>query len=976
MSAANSDNGSPPVAAPVVPEMEALPQGLPGPDGVAVAAADPTTPAQSDDTAASAANGGGEENPGKLRGRRQAVLAAQLNGAGVAENVDVDADDDDPEEMAYRARGGPKGAESKYVCYHHELGSGAFKTVYKGMDVEEAIEVAWNEMKGVHRMTAADKKRLDAEIDLLQKLRHKNVVQLFAHWTKTYSNGQDKRIFITELMTSGTLKQYLRETGTPIHEVLQNWCKQILSGLKYMHDKGIMHRDLKCDNIFIEGTTGEVKIGDLGLAVAFSDGPKCSVIGTPEFMAPEMYREEYSFPIDVWAFGMCVLEMITLEYPYSECKNPAQIYRKVSQGIKPAAFSNITGRNAAVRKDFVLQCIKLEASERSTVGHLLKHEFFKIVVDDSVRRVNKARTTINVAHITEDGIAEMVLRKHAEGEDKKRITFSMDVFHEAVDDMVSNMIAEGLIALPDKFAIANVLQVAVTTAQADAQRMKALEVQQQESENPDVPTAPALPIGGLLRRKSASRGDGGGPASTPSSADKDQASQSGGSAASGGEAAAAAEEVVVADDINMDDPASPEDQKQVVETLLHPGLLGLDEAAGGATVNAGTEAPGTPPVGLVPLPGSPARPDSAPATSTSELTSAASPARSAGVVASKSAAGSVATSPTRPNDATAALRSAASSRDAATDPLPKGDGGAGATAPSGGDVGAASPARRLSGNQNVPNGHGLGRADPNPPNELLTLDPDTLKEQLTFLVQSGQQAKVVDFALALARERREGTWSTTSSQVTAGDVPRPNLSSAAVIDWGKKVPQQRPGGESVSSAASIASGPTGGAAAAADASAGAAVPTPTPLAKTVTSTDNDSGLGTQTSPRDSAESMATYATAARPEASPRGSVPENGVGLALQVAGPLPGPGAAPQRIAQQPLPADPSPRQTPRPSEREHSDHVAASSGLQEALAKIANENLFADAGIRIAKSTGGKKPGTLNEKRGRQTPHDALNS
>lgn len=60
-------------------------------------------------------------------------------------------------------------------------------------------------------------------------------------------------------------------------------------GSRYMHDKGIIHRDLKCDNIFIEGTTGEVKIGDLGLAMVYKEfGPKSSVIGTPEFMAPEM----------------------------------------------------------------------------------------------------------------------------------------------------------------------------------------------------------------------------------------------------------------------------------------------------------------------------------------------------------------------------------------------------------------------------------------------------------------------------------------------------------------------------------------------------------------------------------------------------------------------------------------------------------------------------------------------------------------
>ena len=53
-------------------------------------------------------------------------------------------------------------------------------------------------------------------------------------------------------------------------------------------------------------------------------------VGTPEFMAPEMYEEHYDESVDVYAFGMCVVEMATLEYPYSECQNAAQIYRKVT----------------------------------------------------------------------------------------------------------------------------------------------------------------------------------------------------------------------------------------------------------------------------------------------------------------------------------------------------------------------------------------------------------------------------------------------------------------------------------------------------------------------------------------------------------------------------------------------------------------------------------------------------------------------
>ena len=114
---------------------------------------------------------------------------------------------------------------------------------------------------------------------------------------------------------------------------MKNWCRQILKGLNFLHSRTppIIHRDLKCDNIFITGTNGSVKIGDLGLATLKNRSFAKSVIGTPEFMAPEMYEEHYDESVDVYAFGMCMLEMATGEYPYSECSGPAQIYKRVKK---------------------------------------------------------------------------------------------------------------------------------------------------------------------------------------------------------------------------------------------------------------------------------------------------------------------------------------------------------------------------------------------------------------------------------------------------------------------------------------------------------------------------------------------------------------------------------------------------------------------------------------------------------------------
>lgn len=148
---------------------------------------------------------------------------------------------------------------------------------------------------------------------MLKKLQHPNIVRFYNYWE--VQKGKKKNIvLVTELMLSGTLKSYLRRFKKITPKVLKSWCRQILKGLYFLHTRSpsIIHRDLKCDNIFITGTTGSIKIGDLGLATLKNRSFAKSVIGTPEFMAPEMYDESYDEAVDVYAFGRLFVLMSTI----------------------------------------------------------------------------------------------------------------------------------------------------------------------------------------------------------------------------------------------------------------------------------------------------------------------------------------------------------------------------------------------------------------------------------------------------------------------------------------------------------------------------------------------------------------------------------------------------------------------------------------------------------------------------------------
>jgi len=158
---------------------------------------------------------------------------------------------------------------------------------------------------------------------------------------------------------------------------VKNWARQILGGLHYLHNHMpcIIHRDLNCSNIFVNGNTGILKIGDLGLAVTVgNDHAAHTIIGTPEFMAPELYEEDYNELIDVYSFGMCLLEMVTLKIPYSECLTVAQIYKKVSSGIRPAALEKVTNQET---RRFIEKCLAL-TSVRPSVAELLMDPFLRV----------------------------------------------------------------------------------------------------------------------------------------------------------------------------------------------------------------------------------------------------------------------------------------------------------------------------------------------------------------------------------------------------------------------------------------------------------------------------------------------------------------------------------------------------------------------------------------------------------------------
>ena len=318
---------------------------------------------------------------------------ADSNNNNQQEDIDQNTENESSENDRKVVEESPKG---RFQRSEELLGFGSQKKVYLAYDTDTGREVAWNAV-AVNIMNEDSIKKIKAEIEILKPLKHPNIITFIYGF---YNDKKKEIVFITELFSGGSLKSYLLEFKNPRLRVVKLWCQEILKGLKYLHDSQIIHRDIKCENIFINRNTGEVKIGDLGLSIILKEKEYAKQFcGTIEFCAPEVYQGKYGVKADIYSFGMSMLEMITGEKPYEECKGQIMVIcDKLKHKILPLCLNKI--KNEKVYQ-FIIKCLRPE-EERPSAGELLEDDFLNDLDSDdnnysaiSNQEINKSKSTQN-----------------------------------------------------------------------------------------------------------------------------------------------------------------------------------------------------------------------------------------------------------------------------------------------------------------------------------------------------------------------------------------------------------------------------------------------------------------------------------------------------------------------------------------------------------------------------------------------------
>ncbi|XP_059393514.1 serine/threonine-protein kinase Nek4-like isoform X2 [Carassius carassius] len=229
-------------------------------------------------------------------------------------------------------------------------------------------------IKKLNLRTSSRRERRSAEQEaqLLSQLKHPNIVTYRESW-----EGEDCQLYIVMGFCEGgdlyhRLKQQKGEL-LPERQVVE-WFVQIAMALQYLHEKHILHRDLKTQNIFLTKTS-IIKVGDLGIArVLESQNDMAStLIGTPYYMSPELFSNKpYNYKSDVWALGCCVYEMATLKHAFNAKDMNSLVYRIV-EGKLPQMPSKYDPHLGELIKRML--CKKPE--DRPDVKHILRQPYIK-----------------------------------------------------------------------------------------------------------------------------------------------------------------------------------------------------------------------------------------------------------------------------------------------------------------------------------------------------------------------------------------------------------------------------------------------------------------------------------------------------------------------------------------------------------------------------------------------------------------------
>lgn len=227
----------------------------------------------------------------------------------------------------------------------------------------------------LEEMNEKEQKEAYLEAKILEKLSHPNIIKFIEVFRSTKPTATLN--IVMDFAAGGDMQKRIKmqkQRGKYFTEnVILDWFTQICLALKHIHDKKILHRDLKSQNIFLT-ENGLVKLGDFGIAkcLNFTMEKASTIVGTPYYLSPEIVQNlPYSFKSDIWSLGVLLYEMICLKMPFDASSLP-MLSLKITRGNYnpiPSVFSSEI-------KNLVKSLLSVEIVKRPSINEILSKLYF------------------------------------------------------------------------------------------------------------------------------------------------------------------------------------------------------------------------------------------------------------------------------------------------------------------------------------------------------------------------------------------------------------------------------------------------------------------------------------------------------------------------------------------------------------------------------------------------------------------------
>ena len=353
------------------------------------------------------------------------------------------------------------------------LGEGAFGKVFLCSDKTDPDKQYAMKVIDLSKSPQEEREAAEREARLLSDFKHENIIAYIDSFQE-----KGALCIVTEFCDGGDLSELIeKRNGRSFSEdQIVRWFRQICSGLQYLHERRVLHRDIKTQNVFLTGPEKVAKLGDLGLAKVL-ERPNAKAVtfcGSPYYMSPEIFAcKPYDNKSDIWAMGVCIYEMSTLERPFDAMLMQQLVFKIVHGELPPMPKDKYSREFCSLLENMLCK----ESTSRPSADVILTHSLFTTFKKPMTPPSKPYMKSQFATTMAKSGFRDIIMGKTQEDRSVYDVTMLMDTLNDKQKKYAS-------VWANTTKGVENILSDTVVDKKKDFDKDKTLKSLKQKEKNP------------------------------------------------------------------------------------------------------------------------------------------------------------------------------------------------------------------------------------------------------------------------------------------------------------------------------------------------------------------------------------------------------------------------------------------------------------------------------------------------------------